>query len=114
MKELNGKKYIGFFRGMLYSLSDDNNDTMSEFDEYLNYKNELSKQEIIIYLNNADIGYSPMYTYDIITGKQLDNAGLIFDDEYVLPLDFIYYLEKYNIGVPIEYEEHIKNKISNE
>ena len=39
--------------------------------------------------------------------------GLIEDGDFCYPIDFIHYYEKYDIGIPVEYEKYIASKILN-
>jgi hypothetical protein len=52
-----------------------------------------------------------MFTYDIFTGERLEMAGLIEDGDFCFPIDFIHYYEKYDIGIPIEYEKYIISRV---
>ena len=98
--------YFGFFRGMTYGECTD------DFNSYRKIKNKLSKSTILAYLKRLPIAaVAPMSTKDIFTGEYLELAGLIEDGDFCYPIDFIHYYEKYNIGIPIEYEKYIANRI---
>ncbi|MCD7828316.1 MAG: hypothetical protein LUG85_07265 [Clostridiales bacterium] len=47
--------------------------------------------------------------YDIFTGEPIDEAGIYTDDVFVFPIDFLRYYERYDIGIPPEYEEYLKS-----
>ena len=53
----------------------------------------------------------PMSVVDIFDGQIIEQAGIIEDGDFIFSLDFIHYYEKYNIGIPKEYENYIKDKI---
>jgi hypothetical protein len=48
---------------------------------------------------------------DIFTNEPIEQSGIIEDGEFTFPIDFIHYYEKYDIGIPKEYEKYIKSKI---
>jgi hypothetical protein len=54
---------------------------------------------------------APMSTKDIFTGEMLPQAGIIEDGEFTFPIDFIHYYEKYNIGIPRDYEKYLIGRI---
>lgn len=98
--------YFGFFAGMKYNGNGD-------FDEYKNIKNELSKSIILAYLKELPIvAIAPMWTYDIFTGESLGTGGIIEDGDFCFPVDFIHYFERYEIGIPYEYERYIALKLN--
>lgn len=98
-------KYFGFFKGMKYGRCDD------DFEAYKKMKNCLAKVDILHYLKGLPIAaVAPMSVQDIFDGEPIEQAGIIEDGEYTFPLDFVHYYEKYDIGIPPEYEEHIKSK----
>ena len=100
--------YFGFFRGMTYGNRNE------DFNSYKEIKNELSKSSILEYLKRLPIAaVAPMSTKEIFTGEYLEQAGLIEDVDFCYPIDFIHYYEKYDIGIPVEYEKYIASKILN-
>ena len=52
-----------------------------------------------------------MSVEDIFSGEAIEQAGIIEDGKFVFPLDFIHYYEKYDIGIPVEYEEYIESRL---
>lgn len=82
-------------------------------DEYRNYKNKISKDKILSYLKNLEpIAACPAYEFDIFNeSKQIPVVGLMKDGDFLFPAEFIYYYETYDIGIPLDYEEYLKNKI---
>lgn len=99
-------QYFGFFEGMRYGKCEE------RFADYENIENKLKKKEILKYLKSLPIaGVCPMSVEDIFTGEALEQAGVIDDGAFRFPIDFIHYYEKYNIGIPIEYENHILNQL---
>ena len=100
-------KYFGFFKGMKYGKCED------EFDSYKNIKNHLKKSDVLSYIKALPIaGVAPMSVEDIFSGEPLEQAGIVEDGDFTFPIDFIHYYEKYDIGIPIEYEKHIETKIT--
>lgn len=99
-------RYFGFFKGMKYGNCKD------DFDSYKDIKNHLNKSDVLNYIKALPIaGVAPMSVDDIFSGEPLEQAGIIEDGEYTFPIDFIHYYEKYDIGIPIEYEKYIETKI---
>lgn len=98
--------YFGFFSGMNYGKCSD------DFNSYKKIKNELSRSSILSYLKRLPIAaVAPMTTKDIFTGEPLEQAGIIEDGQFTFPIDFIHYYEKYGVGIPIEYEKYLANRI---
>ncbi len=107
-KKLN---FFGFFKGMQYSKED-----CEDFEVYKQYKNKLSKQEILAYFDTLNAAYACFYSKEIFTGQALCDigypAGIYHDGEYRFPTDFAYYLKTYDIGIPYDYEEYITAKMN--
>lgn len=98
--------YFGFFSGMKYGKCND------DFDAYEKIENKLNKTKVLAYLKQLPIAaVAPMTTRDMFSGEQLKQAGIIEDGHFTFPIDFIHYYEKYDIGIPIEYEKYIANRI---
>lgn len=98
--------YFGFFHGMNYGKCNE------DFDSYKQIKNKLKKTDVLAYLKKLPIAaVAPMTTKDIFTGEALEQAGIVEDGRFTFPIDFIHYYEKYDIGIPIEYEEHLMKQI---
>jgi hypothetical protein len=98
-------KYFGFFKGMKYGKCED------DFESYETIKNQIDKSEVLAYLKGLPIaGVAPMSVEDIFTREPIEQAGIVEDGDFTFPLDFIHYYEKYEIGIPIEYENYIKTK----
>ena len=99
-------KYFGFFRGMNYGKCND------DFDSYKKIKNKLKKSDVLAYMKQLPIAaFAPMSTKDIFTGERLEEAGLVEDGQFAFPFDFIHYYERYDIGIPIEYEKYLIGRI---
>ena len=98
--------YFGFFRGMTYGNRNE------DFDSYKKIINKLKKSDVLAYMNKLPIAaIAPVSTKDMFTGEYLEEAGLIEDGDFCFPIDFIHYYENYDIGIPVEYEEYLMNKI---
>ena len=99
--------YFGFFIGMNYGKCND------DFNSYKEIRNEISKSNILEYLKRLPISaVAPMTTKDIFTGEPLEQAGIVEDGYFTFPFDFIHYYEKYDIGIPIEYEKFITSRVT--
>ena len=99
-------KYFGFFKGMKYGKCED------DFDSYKTIENHLKKSDVLSYIKGLPIaGVAPMSVEDIFSGEPLEQAGIIEDGNFTFPIDFIHYYEKYDIGIPVDYERHIETKI---
>ena len=80
-----------------------------DFAAYKNIKNHLNKSDVLSYIKALPIaGVAPMSVEDIFSGEQLEQAGIIEDGDFTFPIDFIHYYEKYDIGIPVEYEKYIE------
>ena len=99
-------RYFGFFEGMQYG------ECKEIFEEYKAIKNQITKADILKYIKSLPIAaITPMTVTDIFTGQPLEQAGLIEDGGFSFPIDFIHYYENYDIGIPTDYEQHIKAKL---
>ncbi|MEE1247624.1 MAG: hypothetical protein UHU19_00015 [Lachnospiraceae bacterium] len=52
-----------------------------------------------------------MSVKDIFDGEDIEQAGIYEDGDFTFPTDFLHYYEKYDIGIPIEYEHYIAKEI---
>lgn len=83
------------------------------FEHYKQFHNEITKDKIIKHINNLEVLCSAaMASYDIVTGQSIAEAGFYRDGSFVFPTDFLHYLKNYDIGIPYEYEEYLKGKIT--
>lgn len=107
MIEKNGIKAFGCIKGFAYSKS-----YVEDYDDYLNYHNKLNKSVIIKHIHTLrkDPAAGPP-NKDMFTGETILGPGLYVDGDFVFPSEFLYYFEKYDIGIPYEYEEYLINVI---
>lgn len=99
-------QYFGFFKGMKYGKCED------DFESYKKISNSMKKTDVLKHLKTLPIaGVAPMSVEDIFTGEPIEQAGIIKDGDFTFPIDFIHYYEKYDIGIPIEYEEYLSSKM---
>lgn len=99
-------QYFGFFKGMKYGECEE------DFEEYKHIDNQLKKADVLSYIKKLPISaVAPMSVTDIFTNEPIEQAGIIEDGGFTFPTDFVHYFEKYDIGIPLEYEEYIKSKI---
>lgn len=69
------------------------------------------KEKIIDYLKNGHVHMvTASLVKDVFTGKQTDIEKIFMDDgSYSWCSSIIYYVDKYNLKLPKEFEEHILN-----
>lgn len=94
---------FGFFKGLPYENCNEN------FDDYRNYRNNISKTAILKYISSLEAGLTTLPSRDIFTGEKL-HAGMFWDGDFVFPYEFLHYYKNYDIGIPYEYEEYLKSK----
>lgn len=106
------KKELQLF-GIMKTSPDDNGEVEAlPFDHYKQFKNTLPKDKIIKHIESLDFLCLAARTgYDIFTKEYIPNAGFYRDGDFVFPTDFLHYLKNYDIGVPYEYEEYLKQVI---
>ena len=93
---------VGHFKGIDYSKETDN------FDDYLSIKNRIPKEDIIKHIEKLKpLCLKCSLSYDIFTKEPLESAGFYLDGDFFFPIDFLHYLKKYDIGIPLEYEEYM-------
>ena len=52
-----------------------------------------------------------MTVEDIFDGERIEQAGVYEDGDFTFPLDFLHYYRKYDIDIPLDYEEYICSKM---
>ncbi len=101
----NGFLGFGYWEGMPYG-----GEPSDKFEDFKRYKNSISKERVIEHIKSLSPALCPMpQHYDIFTGEVITIAGQYRDGQFVFPLDFLRYYEKYDIGIPPEYEEYLKS-----
>ena len=101
--------YFGFFKGMKYGKCEE------DFDDYKKIKNHISKDKILRYLKSLSVSaVAPMSTEDILDGEEIEQAGIYEDGDFTFTTDFLHYYQKYDIGIPEEYEKYISSKLIDE
>ncbi len=101
--------FFGFFKGMKYGKCED------EFDNYKKIKNHISRDKILKYLEGLSVSaVAPMSTEDIFDGEEIPQAVIYEDGNFTFPTDFLHYYQKYDIGIPEEYEKYISLKLMDE
>lgn len=105
MKVLYGRKAFGFFEEMSCGIVTD------KFEDLKSIHNTLKKEDIISYIESLDPAVSSERTTDMFTGEQF-NASVYHDGEFTFTGDFFRYYKKYDIGIPLEYEEYLKTLIA--
>ena len=73
-----------------------------------------NQEKIAEYLYNADVFMSQVaYARDVFTGKLLPQTmHYVSDGKYWWPIILEYYVQKYNLRLPKEFEEHILERLS--
>ena len=84
--------------------------SIKEYFEKNPYKN---KRMIIDYLKNGSVtAVSPGFQTDYISGKPIKATTTLMDDGvYSWSSTLIYYVEKYNMRLPQEFEQYVLSKI---
>lgn len=101
--------YFVFFKGMKYGKCDE------VFDDYKKIKNHIDRDKILRYLKSLPVSaVAPISTEDIFDGEEIEQAGIYEDGNFTFPTDFLYYYQKYDIGIPEEYEKYISSKLIDE
>ena len=77
--------------------------------EFFSDEKRPNQNEIVWYLKNGKVNLvSPGWTYDVVTGKKIPGTPrTLCDREYEWPSDLVYYVEKYNLRLPDDFEDHI-------
>lgn len=104
MIEKNGWKAFGYWDGMPYS-------TISDlFEDFVAFKEEntINRDNVIAHIEGLDMGATSLPIKDIFTGKRLGYGGKYEDGNFTFPIDFLYYYKNYDIGIPPEYEQYLK------
>ena len=96
---------FGFFKEMEYSVF--SNDTIEEMKKI---KNKISKASIIKRFKTLPAILSSKPAYDIKTQREIGNRGSLTDGNFKFPAEFEYYMKTYDIGIPYEYEEYLKQQ----
>lgn len=96
-------KEFGYFEGLPYE------ESRESFDSYREYQNTISKDTVIAYMEKLGFAITSLPSYDIFTGEKLQ-AGEYIDGEFSFPYEFLHYYKNYDIGIPYEYEEYLKEK----
>ena len=95
-------KFFGYFSWMPYE------DSNEDFEVYKTFKNAIPKNLVVQHMESLEVWATSLPNKDYFTGERLQ-SGLCEDGDFVFPLDFIHYYKNYDIGVPYEYEEYLKN-----
>ena len=101
MKVIDNRKCFGFWAGM------PTDEITDSFEDFTKYKNTLPKDFIIQHIESLNAWITSERSHDIFTGKAF-NFGVYDDGDFTFPVDFLRYYKNYDIGIPPEYENHIK------
>lgn len=93
--------FFGYFKGLPYERANE------DFDKYKKYHNSISKEQVIQRMETLNPGLTSLPSYDIFTGDKL-HAGMFIDGDFRFPYEFLHYYKTYDIGIPYEYEEYLK------
>lgn len=71
------------------------------------------KEEIIRYLLNGEVYFiSLSLPKDVFTGERIPMSDRVMQDgDYYWPILLAWYVEKYNVRLPREFEEHILSRM---
>lgn len=95
---------FGFFKGLPHTGSNEN------FDDFRKLKNKISKTAVIEHIRSLEAGLTSEPSIELFTGEEI-LAGVFEDGDFLFPYEFLHYYEKYDIGIPYEYEEYVKQFI---
>ena len=95
---------FGQFKGLSISLN------LENFDEYKKIKNNIPKNKIIKHIESLQpLCVCPTLAFDMFTNETILSPGYYKDGDFVFPIEFLHYYKKYDIGIPKEYEQYIKD-----
>lgn len=92
---------FGFFKGFPHE------GCTEDIRSYFKYKNKIQKSDMLAHLKQVEFGLTSAPSFDLITGEEI-RAGMCWDGEFTFPYEFIHHYEKYDIGIPPEYEVYLK------
>lgn len=89
---------------------DENYPSITEFFSENKYDGQ---DEILAYLKNGKVGAVSMgNVYDIVTNEKIAHEKLLMSDgRYSWNSIICYYVEKYNLRLPKEFEQYVLDKI---
>ena len=93
-------RFFGYFKGLPYERADES------FDDYKKLNNSISKDDVIKHIESLEDWVTSLESVDIFTGEKL-TAGLYIDGDFRFPREFLHYYRKYDIGIPLDYEEYL-------
>ncbi|QND17824.1 hypothetical protein HB775_29365 (plasmid) [Rhizobium leguminosarum bv. trifolii] len=100
---------IGFFRELPYG-SPEGLSINSSFSEFSSEK----KAKVISYLRSGTACVvSPGMSRDVISAERniIGALSLLTDGVFLWPSDLAYYIEKYSVGIPQEFLEHMEQNV---
>lgn len=92
---------FGWFKGLPY------NHCNECFESFREFHNNIPKEKVIAHIETLEAGYACVESFDIFTGEKLI-AGEYIDGDFGFPMEFLHYYKNYDIGIPYEYEEYLK------
>ncbi|AUW46865.1 hypothetical protein [Rhizobium leguminosarum] len=99
-------KRIGFFRELPYG-SPEGLSIDSSFSEFSLEK----RAKVIAYLRSGTVCVvSPGLSRDVVSAERniIGSLSLLTDGVFLWPSDLAYYIEKYSVGIPQEFLEHME------
>ena len=98
--------WFGYFPGMEY------NDYRESFQDYRHYKNSIERRIIRDHILSLKPALVSIRSKDIFSGEEIPiHAGMYMDGCFLFPTDFLYYFDKYGIGIPPEYEKYLIEEV---
>ena len=99
MEQRNKEIWFGFFK----------EDGIDEFEKFIYYDCNLNKREVIEHIKECNLWLNGNETplYDIFTDEYICLKNVYEDGKFMISEEFIYYFDKYDIGIPPEYEEYL-------
>ena len=101
--------YFGYFDGLVYG----HRKYSEPLDAYRGIRNTIARDAVLQHIENLSPWLAPITgsRADIIDGEEFKyvGPGRYEDGDFVFPTEFPHYYEKYNLGIPPEYEAYLKS-----
>ena len=95
---------FGFFKGLPHDGCEEN------YDDYKKFKNTIPKEIVIKHIESDEVEkcmFMMPFPCDMFTGEKIE-SGLFRDGDFLFTWEFLHYYKNYDIGIPYDYEEYLK------
>lgn len=100
-------RFFGYFEGMPYDRANE------KFEDYKKLKNSIPRSVVMRHIEMLEDWATSLPSKDIFTGEKLQ-AGIYMDGDFRFPREFLHYYQRYDIGIPYDYEEYLKGILFDE